>query len=75
MCCRRLVWEKNLDYIQKHNAEADIGLHSYTLGVNQFADLVSCQLVLSSSSNQIIIERISFVAHILAIHVTYAHDR
>jgi cathepsin L len=36
---RRAIWEVNLALIRNHNLEADIGLHSYTLGMNQFGDL------------------------------------
>ncbi|PAA84028.1 hypothetical protein BOX15_Mlig026053g1 [Macrostomum lignano] len=36
---RRLIWEQNLQHIQKHNLEYDRGVHSYTLGMNQFGDL------------------------------------
>jgi cathepsin L len=36
---RRLIWESNVQYIQKHNLEYDMGKHTYGLGVNEFADL------------------------------------
>jgi hypothetical protein len=36
----RSIWESNLDIIRKHNLEADLGLHSYTLGMNKYGDLV-----------------------------------
>ncbi|XP_046330115.1 procathepsin L-like [Haliotis rufescens] len=42
---RRLVWESSLKYIQQHNLEADRGLHSYRLGVNEYADLTSEEFV------------------------------
>jgi cathepsin L len=32
------IFSKNLDLIEKHNNEYSMGLHSYTLGVNHFAD-------------------------------------
>lgn len=38
---RRLIWESNLKYIQKHNLEYDMGKHSYSLGMNQFGDLTT----------------------------------
>jgi hypothetical protein len=36
----RSIWEDNIDIIRKHNLEADLGLHSYTLGMNKYGDLV-----------------------------------
>jgi len=36
---RRMIWQNNLLKIQKHNIEFDLGLHTYTMGVNQFTDL------------------------------------
>jgi len=32
------IFKKNLDLIEKHNNEYSMGMHSYTLGVNHFAD-------------------------------------
>jgi len=36
---RRLIWEENLKRVALHNLEAAIGKHSYTLAMNEFADL------------------------------------
>ncbi|TPP63783.1 Cathepsin L4 [Fasciola gigantica] len=36
---RRNVWEKNVKHIQEHNLRHDLGLVTYTLGLNQFTDL------------------------------------
>ncbi|CAF1339726.1 unnamed protein product [Adineta ricciae] len=36
---RRNIWEENVQMIQKHNLEADLGVHTFTMKVNQFADL------------------------------------
>ncbi len=36
----RSIWEANVDIIRKHNLEANLGLHSYTLGMNKYGDLV-----------------------------------
>jgi len=38
---RRQIFEDNVRYIQAHNLEADRGLHTYTLGMNEFGDMVS----------------------------------
>jgi cathepsin L len=36
---RRVIFEKNVQYINQHNLESDLGEHTYTLGINKFADL------------------------------------
>ncbi|CAF3017585.1 unnamed protein product [Rotaria sp. Silwood2] len=36
---RRNIWEDNLARIHQHNLEADLGVYSYTLGMNQFGDM------------------------------------
>jgi cathepsin L len=36
---RRSIWEANVAIIRNHNLEADLGLHTYTLGMNQLGDL------------------------------------
>ncbi|XP_064488085.1 procathepsin L-like [Ornithodoros turicata] len=38
---RRLIWEENLDFIQRHNLEYDLRLRTHTVAVNSFADLTS----------------------------------
>jgi cathepsin L len=42
---RRLIWETNLKYIEIHNQEFEQGLHSYTLGMNQFGDMTLKEFV------------------------------
>ena len=39
--CRRAVWEQNIKLIREHNLEADMGQHTYRLGINEYADWVS----------------------------------
>jgi hypothetical protein len=34
------VFKNNVAMINQHNLEADLGLHSYTLEINKFADMV-----------------------------------
>merc|ERR1712156_1051572 len=38
---RREIWESNLDYIERHNVEEARGLHTFTMGENQFTDLTN----------------------------------
>lgn len=33
------TWRQNVAKIEAHNAEARLGLHTYTMAVNQFADM------------------------------------
>ncbi len=34
------VFKDNVAMINRHNLEAELGLHTYTLKINQFADMV-----------------------------------
>jgi len=36
---RRTIWESNVNLIQKHNLRADMGEHTYWLGINKYADM------------------------------------
>ena len=42
---RKNIFINNLRLIQKHNAEHALGLHTFTLGVNHFADLTNDEFV------------------------------
>ncbi|CAF0924678.1 unnamed protein product [Rotaria sordida] len=37
----RQIWEENVAMIHQHNLEFDLGLHSYTLEMNQFGDMTN----------------------------------
>lgn len=45
---RRALWEENKKIIEKHNAEYEQGKTSYTMGLNQFSDMVSEKRVTNS---------------------------
>jgi len=36
---RRAIWESNLKKVQDHNLKADLGVHTYWLGMNKYADM------------------------------------
>jgi C1A family cysteine protease len=38
---RKEIWKRNADFIAAHNAKAVENWHTYTVGMNQFADLTS----------------------------------
>ncbi|NXG75395.1 CATK protein, partial [Baryphthengus martii] len=38
---RRLIWEKNLKYINNHNLEHALGVHTFELAMNHLGDMVS----------------------------------
>ena len=48
---RLKAFASNLEYIAKHNDEAAEGKHTFTLGVNKFADLTHEEYVASLNRN------------------------
>jgi cathepsin L len=40
---RRAIWEDNLKIVQTHNLEADLGVHTYWLGMNAYADMTNAE--------------------------------
>jgi len=42
---RRGIFESNVKYIQKHNIDAALGKHTYTLKINKFADMTNAEFV------------------------------
>jgi len=42
---RRTIWESNFRRVQHHNLRATLGEHTFTIGVNKFADLLNSEFV------------------------------
>jgi len=42
---RRAAWEANLEIVNAHNLEADLGVHTFWLGMNAYADLTLDEFV------------------------------
>ncbi|XP_042198692.1 procathepsin L-like [Callorhinchus milii] len=38
---KRMIWEDNMRFIQKHNQEHSMGKHTFTVDINQFGDLTT----------------------------------
>ncbi|XP_062394836.1 cathepsin K [Sardina pilchardus] len=38
---RRTIWEKNMQLIEAHNQEYELGIHSYELGMNHLGDMTT----------------------------------
>lgn len=41
----RAIWENNLKIVEQHNLQADLGVYTYWLGMNEYADLVKFDLI------------------------------
>jgi len=42
---RRAIFAENLRLINRHNAEYEAGLHTFTVGVNEYADMTTAEFV------------------------------
>jgi len=42
---RRAIWEENVRKIQAHNLEADMDIHTYTMGMNKYGDMSHTEFV------------------------------
>ncbi|CAF0747890.1 unnamed protein product [Adineta steineri] len=42
---RRAVWENNSKIIEQHNLQANLGVYTYRLGMNQYGDLTASEVV------------------------------
>ncbi|CAF4247773.1 unnamed protein product, partial [Rotaria socialis] len=47
---RRTIFDGRLAMINQHNFEANLGLHTYTLTINQFADMTYDEIVRTISN-------------------------
>merc|ERR1711962_1886513 len=48
---RKSIFLDNLKYIERHNAEHALGLHTFSLGINQFADLTQDEFAKALATN------------------------
>jgi cathepsin L len=42
---RRLTWEDNLKFVNKHNLEFSLGQHTFTVAMNKYADMTNKEFV------------------------------
>ena len=54
---RREIFADNLRKIEKHNVEAASGLHSYTMGINKFADMTNEEFLSKFTSSQRVMKK------------------
>ena len=38
---RRMIWEENFKMINLHNLQYSMGMHTYTMGMNFYSDMVN----------------------------------
>ena len=41
----RTIWERNQQKVHEHNLQADVGIYTYWLGMNRYADLVNFLMI------------------------------
>ncbi|XP_035476549.2 procathepsin L isoform X1 [Scophthalmus maximus] len=49
---RRAAWQKNVHLVLRHNQEASVGKHSFTLGLNHLADMPSSSIKTAEEINE-----------------------
>ncbi|KAL4234984.1 hypothetical protein ACF0H5_006625 [Mactra antiquata] len=55
---RRLIWERNVRYIERHNKDYEARLQTFTVGLNKFADMSAEEFALQM--NGLNISRVEF---------------
>ncbi|XP_048382508.2 procathepsin L-like [Stegostoma tigrinum] len=43
---KRMVWEDNMRYIEQHNLEYPMGKHTFTVGMNEYGDLMCTKCII-----------------------------
>nr|ALI16261.1 cathepsin L [Cerebratulus lacteus] len=66
---RKAVFMNNLRYIQKHNAEADMGKHTFWLGVNEYSDWTSLEFAKYANGYRMALNRTSGSTYLPASNV------
>ncbi|XP_062848544.1 cathepsin K [Trichomycterus rosablanca] len=61
---RRAIWEKNMRLIEAHNQEYELGIHSYTLGMNHLGDMTAEEVAEKMLGLQVPMERDSMNAYV-----------
>ncbi|XP_057649268.1 cathepsin S isoform X1 [Chionomys nivalis] len=47
---RRLIWEKNLKFVMRHNLEYSMGMHSYDVSMNHMGDMTNEEILCMRTS-------------------------
>lgn len=58
-----LVWEENKKLIEKHNTEAEKGLHGYRLGINSYSDMVRLNVLFLKANTYFLVYKTPTTKH------------